>query len=83
MDQISKTGIIPKDIKEIIFSFHGLIKRAIAMGYTRVRTIPNRIFADSILRFSDREFFFAGSPLNNLGKIKIQAINNTKTRISL
>ena len=83
MAQTRKTGRIPKEIKGIMFPFQGFIKRAIPIGYTSVRTIPNRIFADSMLRFFDKEPFFTVSPLNILGKIKIQAISSTKTRISL
>lgn len=52
-------------------------------GQARVKTILKRNFAEKFLTFFEEETFLSGSPLNNLGKINIQAISSTKTRISL
>jgi len=53
------------------------------IGQARVKTIFNRNFAERFLIFFEEESFLSGSPLNNLGKINIQAISSTKTRISV
>ena len=42
----------------------------------------NRIFAERFFIFFEEEAFLSESFLNSLGKIKIQAISSTKTRIS-
>ncbi|WP_413881234.1 hypothetical protein [Desulfobacula sp.] len=45
--------------------------------------MQKRFFVESFLNFIPGDIFFADSPLNSLGRIKIQAISSTKTRISL
>ena len=52
------------------------------MGQARVKTILKRNFAERFLIFFEAEAFLPESFLNSLGKIKIQAISSTKTRIS-
>jgi len=53
------------------------------MGYMMERTICSLFFTDSFLRRGNVAVFFDGSPLNRRGKIKMHAMSNTKTRISL
>lgn len=52
-----------------------------ASGYIMVRTIPIRIFTVSL--FFEEVVLAGGSPLKRRGRINIQEINKTKTKISL